>query len=293
MEDREIVIGRRRPPGAHRGRAKRHILALALGVVLVAAACTANDDDSAVSTDSDEIAEDDDGELFTRTTDEPGVGTTTAPPATPDAELPISITRVDLDAGTVTISNHGDVRVDLGGVWICEFPDCEAIDALTLNTGDSGTIPNPHASVAADGALALYRTDDYDDPAAILSYVEWGSAGHTRASVAVQAGVWGTEPVGAGLVLGTGGAFAADASGWSVLQPLPADATTPPPGPGATSTTSRPVSPPPDDYTGSPASTPPPVSPPPPDPPPDDYTPAPPPPPASTPAAPPPPPDEY
>jgi hypothetical protein len=295
-------------------------------VLLTATACASSSDPATAPTTDATV---DDSDVFIKTTDNQqqvptasdSLAASDRPPAEPDAALPVSITNIDFDDKTITITNHGGFDVDLGEIWICEFPDYATLDAGTLAGGMSVTIPNPHDSAADDGELALYRTDTFDEADAMLSYIEWGSSGHKRSTVATAAGLWGLEAVGAGLVLDTGGAFVAEASGWSVLKTLtgetvvtrpsvtPSPTTTRPPrttSPGTTSprttspgTTSPGNAPPPDDYSGSPAAPSPsqPTSPPGstavPNPPPDNYSPA-------APAAPltpapaaPPPPDDY
>ncbi len=181
--------------------------------------------------------------------------------ATPDEELPISITEIDFEADTITITNHGTVDVELGDVWLCEFPKYENLDAMVLAGGDSVTIPNPHGSSVDDGELALYRTDDYVDPDAMLSYVHWGTDDHTRTPVAVDAALWEGEPVVPGGSLTSDGRFATDASGWSPLSSRSTGSTAPPsrppttaPASGGSPTTSAPGS------TPTPTSSPPPPS---------------------------------
>jgi hypothetical protein len=41
-----------------------------------------------------------------------------------------------------------------------------------------------------DDELGLYLSADFANPAAIIDYVEWGSSGHTRSTVAVAALIW-------------------------------------------------------------------------------------------------------
>ena len=43
-----------------------------------------------------------------------------------------------------------------------------------------------------DGEFGLYTTNSFGSSSAITDYVEWGSTGHGRSSVAVGAGIWTT-----------------------------------------------------------------------------------------------------
>jgi hypothetical protein len=49
-----------------------------------------------------------------------------------------------------------------------------------------------HSMGVADDELGLYSTPSYTNPDAMTDYVEWGSTGHQRSTVAVAAGIWNT-----------------------------------------------------------------------------------------------------
>jgi len=42
----------------------------------------------------------------------------------------------------------------------------------------------------AGGEVALYLGSNFDDPASIIAYVEWGEPGQQRSAVAQAAGIW-------------------------------------------------------------------------------------------------------
>ena len=48
---------------------------------------------------------------------------------------------------------------------------------------------------AATGEVALYRGNSFSSADAILSYVQWGTGDHERASVAAEAGLWPSAEV--------------------------------------------------------------------------------------------------
>ena len=59
---------------------------------------------------------------------------------------------------------------------------------------------------AGSGEVGLYASSEFDDPAAIVAYVEWGTPGHARSAVAVEAGVWeegSTVPSGGTMIVTT------------------------------------------------------------------------------------------
>ena len=42
----------------------------------------------------------------------------------------------------------------------------------------------------ADGEVALFASDKFDDPKALLVYLQWGSTPHALTDLAVEAGLW-------------------------------------------------------------------------------------------------------
>lgn len=172
------------------GRALRRGLT-AFGVVaLLASACSddTSDDDGALSSSVSESSS-------STTTTEPA---TTAPiPETGQAlgDLQLSVVQFG-DDGYVEIVNSGSDPITLAGVYICEFPDYADLgDVAEVDTLDPGATTQIAASVLGglsidSGEAALYDGDDFDSADAMLSYVQWGSGDHQRASVAAEAGLW-------------------------------------------------------------------------------------------------------
>ena len=86
----------------------------------------------------------------------------------------------------MTIGYHvfGDIELAPG-----EF------DAVSLGGGvflpPPGAKETTTANIKADdGEIGLYSNPDFGNSDAIVDYVEWGSSGHGRSSVAVGAGIW-------------------------------------------------------------------------------------------------------
>lgn len=150
----------------------------------------------------------------------PGTTTTTTattqPPPTEvtppeNATAVFSLTQVAFgDAAFVQITNTGNGPGDLGGHWLCQRPVYFEIPDVELGPGESvwiaadggdlqfvGTVvgvldaEGRLGSLApASGEVALYRSNDFSSIDAIVDYVEWGTAGHGRSSVAAGAGIW-------------------------------------------------------------------------------------------------------
>lgn len=133
--------------------------------------------------------------------------TTTLPP--PDGSLAMT-TVVFGDNPYVVVTNLGATAVDLGDYWLCQRPSYSQVPAFTVEPGANIAIAftdtPPPDIIAIDGSvdlgaglggitvdggeLGLYRSSDFGSSAAIVDYVEWGSGGRGRESVAVEAGIW-------------------------------------------------------------------------------------------------------
>jgi len=104
--------------------------------------------------------------------------------------------------GLVELKNIGDESLDVSSYILCNFPDYERLDALTINCGgdymlDAGEtltveLPTTFALDSNDGEMGLYLNTQYTNSASVIDYVEWGSTGHRRSTVAVSAGIWTT-----------------------------------------------------------------------------------------------------
>lgn len=133
-----------------------------------------------------------------------------------------AITEVDFGARTIQVTNHGTAAVDPNGVIVCSFPVYAPIaGAAMLAPGESVTVDLAAIGVpigADDGELGLYLNSEFEDPTAIVSYVEWGSPDHPRSSVAQAAEVGGAAVWTGGFV---------DTAGESVLTATVAFPTSP------------------------------------------------------------------
>lgn len=115
------------------------------------------------------------------------------------------------EEGYVEVRNDGDAPGTLVGYFLCQRPLYAGLmdiglapgEALWVTPGDEEPSALPdgvigvqqaHNSIgvltADGGEMGLYLGNKFADAGAIQSYVEWGSSGHGRASVAVEAGIW-------------------------------------------------------------------------------------------------------
>lgn len=140
-------------------------------------------------------------------------------PAIAQEKPTISVTSIDLVNDTVEITNVGDADVDVNGLILCNFPAYAPIEgAEMIAPGESITVDAGAAGVElADdqGEMGIYTVSEFENPDAILTYVEWGTSGHQRSTVAVSAGIWDGDAVDAGSVLTANVAEPTSAANWS------------------------------------------------------------------------------
>ena len=105
---------------------------------------------------------------------------------------------VDPASGEVTLRNYSpSATIDMSGWWLCNFPaytllaDQSPTGSLILAPGAEVTVTSTVNINPTDSELGLYNTNSFGSAAAMEDYIQWGSAGHGRESVAVAAGIWG------------------------------------------------------------------------------------------------------
>jgi hypothetical protein len=196
----------------------------ALALVLVLSACTGSGDSP----------ESEDGSTLEPTTPAPtttvpGDDVATTAPDTTSSTIVTGNARFVIgsvvfgESGTIEIGNLGPDAGDLTGFWIAVHPLYLEIPSTIIAPGKAITVSiaegaDPELVIPAAGLLpalksgsgeiGLYSSGDFGDPDAMVDYVEWGSTGHVRSSVAIEAGLW---PVDQAIVIdGTATGLAAN-----------------------------------------------------------------------------------
>lgn len=114
----------------------------------------------------------------------------------------VRILSVSTDYSSVELTNMGTLAQDISSWQLCRFPVYSPISALSvLNDIGSDLILNPGETVLIQwseisgptGELGLYNAATFGLFAAMEDYMEWGSGGHFRESVAIAAGYWGLD----------------------------------------------------------------------------------------------------
>lgn len=114
------------------------------------------------------------------------------------SQAQIIINEFQPETNTIELKNIGASTVDVSSYEACSFPVYNAMEDLTLVSGSLSMAPGDilvvsgHAMGVADDELGIYSTPSYTNPDAMTDYVEWGSSGHQRSTVAVAGGIWNT-----------------------------------------------------------------------------------------------------
>lgn len=164
----------------------------------------ADDDDDDTSDDDESMSEDDDGDSDDDSDSDSGDDT----PLTAASQAgALAIVSIDFSTAEIQLTNTTEAELDINGWVMCSFPSYAPISGVDpIAPGGTVTVTSTVAVPANDGELAIYIAEDFTNPDSIVTYVEWGSDGHTRSPVAVQAGIWdGTALSPDGDVLTVGG----------------------------------------------------------------------------------------
>lgn len=107
--------------------------------------------------------------------------------------------------GYISLLNFTDVPVSTAGLTLCQGSDCFALpdvevaadETARVAVGDGTDLEGVIATQAtlgelrpSDGEIAIFAKQDYEDPKAMLAYLQWGSTPHDLTGVAVEAGLW-------------------------------------------------------------------------------------------------------
>ncbi|MDZ4698808.1 MAG: CHRD domain-containing protein [Rhodothermales bacterium] len=132
-------------------------------------------------------------------------------PALRDAHAQVIINEIGFDGVDfgeqpkwVELYNAGPAEADVSSYVLCNFPAYPALSSLTALSG-STTIPAGGFLVVAwerlddamgdgtpdgNGEVGLYTNSDFSNSDSMVDYLQWGTGGHFRESVAVGASEW-------------------------------------------------------------------------------------------------------
>lgn len=114
------------------------------------------------------------------------------------ANAQVRINEVDYEDAWVEFYNAGNSSVDVSDYQICTYPSYSALSDVRIISGsttlDAGAFLvvewSPSNLSTSDGEVGLYVDTNFSSAGSMVDYVEYGESGHTRSSVAVDAGEW-------------------------------------------------------------------------------------------------------
>lgn len=195
---------------------------MAVVLVLIAGSCGGGEENTATEATPDAPQTTIAGQVSTTTQATTGETTFTTEAyglADSDDERPVSsagakfvLWSVGLGSlSQVIVQNIGSEPGSLAGYWLCQRPSYYEFPDITVPPGELAAVAvagrddifgPPSFAVAiegvadlgpldpASGEVGLYFGNDFGNPDAIISYVEWGSSGHGRSETAVSAQIW-------------------------------------------------------------------------------------------------------
>lgn len=188
---------------------------MAVVLALMAASCGGSEDNTATEATSDTTSVTPQTTTTVQTTitteaDGSDASDDEAPAASDGAEF--VLWNVSLGSlSQVIVQNIGSEPASLAGYWLCQRPSYYEFPDVTVPPGELAAVAvtgrdeifgPPSFAIAiegiaeigpfdpASGEVGLYLGNDFGNPEAIVSYVEWGSSGHGRSETAVSAQIW-------------------------------------------------------------------------------------------------------
>ncbi len=114
----------------------------------------------------------------------------------------IRFTAVDPTNGNITIKNFGSTSEDISALRFCHLFNYGTLSNLSIVTGDLNLAQNEEVTLsrptlASSSDLGLFvagsSSADFGDSSKMLDFLQWGSSGNGRESVAVSKGIWGAS----------------------------------------------------------------------------------------------------
>ena len=96
----------------------------------------------------------------------------------------------------IELMNYGDTTVNISNYWFCSLFSYAQLNSLTIISGDLDLAPGERVVLSgfalndAAADLGLYNTNTFTSTTAMEDFVQWGSAGNGRESVADTKGIW-------------------------------------------------------------------------------------------------------
>lgn len=107
----------------------------------------------------------------------------------------LQLVGIDFELDSIILTNGGADRLRTENLWVYQDGEVSKFNIFFIQprtqvlfrVRDIGGLDN------SGGEIALYSSDSFSDPDALIAYVAWGSSGHSRMNLAIDAGRWNQE----------------------------------------------------------------------------------------------------
>lgn len=107
----------------------------------------------------------------------------------------LQLVGIDFELDSIILTNGGTETLRTENLWVYQDGEVSRFNIFFIEprtevlfrVGDIGGLET------SGGEIALFSSDSFSDPDALLAYVAWGSFGHSRMNVAIDAGRWNEE----------------------------------------------------------------------------------------------------
>ena len=98
-------------------------------------------------------------------------------------------------ASRIELFNNGGSTVNVNDWWVCSLFNYQQMSSLNIVSGSTNLGPGQYLVVSGfnltnSADLGLYTVNTFGSSAAMESFVQWGSSGNGRESVAATKGIW-------------------------------------------------------------------------------------------------------
>lgn len=107
----------------------------------------------------------------------------------------LQLVGVDFELDSIILTNAGTDVVTTEGLWVYQDGEVSEFNVFFIDprTEILFSVRDIGGVDTAGGEIALYSSDSFSDPDSLIEYVAWGTSGHSRSNVAVDAGRWNEQ----------------------------------------------------------------------------------------------------
>lgn len=106
----------------------------------------------------------------------------------------LQIVGIDYELDSILLTNNGADTVRTEGLWVYQDGQSDEFNIFFIEPRATirFSVRDVGGTSPSGGEIALFSSDSFSDPDAILDYVAWGTVGHDKTELASEAALWGT-----------------------------------------------------------------------------------------------------